>query len=87
MRVCLTVHGEQPMSAAISRMSSGGPSAEREEEPGPPETAPGWPGNAPRCGGQWGGQCCPPPRAEKPRKLAGLRESGTPAFGEEVEWL
>ncbi len=71
------------MSAAISRISSGGPSAEREEEPGPPETAPGWPGNAPR----WGGQCCPPSRAEKPRKCAGLRESGTPAFGEEAERL
>jgi hypothetical protein len=81
MRVCLTVHGEQPISSATSVMFRGGPSGEAMAS----GNAPGWPGIRARWGGQWGGQCCPPVKGEKACKCAGLRARGTQGFGAEAE--
>jgi hypothetical protein len=83
MRVCRTVQGEQPISHATARMLRGFPSAG--PEPGGARIGPGSRGNGPGWGGQWGGQCCPPQKAEKPRKRADLRGCGARAFGAEVE--
>src|ERR1700722_6584533 len=88
MRVCLTVHGETPINLATSPIDRGGPSSAsytpasrrggRTNAPGSRKNGHGW-------GGKWGGKRFPPPRAENPRKRAGLRILGTPAFGEEAE--
>ena len=71
------------MSSAASEMFRGVPSSEPEGQrigPCSRTNGHGW-------GGKWSGKCFPPLNGEKARKLAGLRDSGTPAFGGEVSRL
>src|ERR1700676_4733515 len=76
MRVCLTVHGEQPISLATSRMSSGGPRSTEngaEVKAGDARNALGCAKLWPSCIGQALGQRCPRERDRSPPKLAELR--------------
>jgi hypothetical protein len=87
MRVCLTVHGEQPIKYAASRIERGVPSlAPGWAGLGPAggKDAPGSRGIGPCWGGKWGGKRFPPATSEKPRNRADLGHARSRAFGSEV---
>ncbi len=83
MRVCRTVQGEQPISAATSEMFIGSPKSRR----GAPLTASGSRKIGPGCPGQCLGQHWPGLEGGKGRKRAGFAVFATPAFGSEAELL